>query len=62
MILESGHITSRIFGPDRKQFALKLDSGHGFDVPTATPGAAVTRLLLRLTKYGHQRNIAVTKD
>ena len=55
MILESGHFASRIFGPDRPRITQKLDSGHGFDLPTATHDVAVTTLLDQLTKYGIQR-------
>jgi len=60
MILESSRTASRIFGPEAATFAPKLDSCHGFDLPTATPGTAVSKLPVRLTKYGHQRKTAVT--
>lgn len=60
MILESRLVASRIFGPEAACFAPKLDTGHGFDLPTATPGTAMSKLLVRLTKYGNQRKTAVT--
>jgi len=60
MILESRHVASRIFGPEATTFAPKLDSCHGFDLPTATKGMAVSKLPVRLTKYGNQRKTAVT--
>ena len=58
MILALG----RIFGPEWTSFTPKLDTSHGFDLPTATNGAAVTKLLVRLTKYGNQRKIAVARE
>ena len=62
MILKSGHFGSRIFGPDRPRMARKLDSGHGFGLPTATHDAPVTRLPFQLTKYGYQRPSAVARE
>ena len=62
MILESGGIAIRIYGPDRTSFASKLDSGHGFDLSTATLGAAVSRLLVQLTKYRNQRKTAAAGE
>jgi len=56
MILESEGFASRIFGPDRTGFTPKLDLGHGFDVPTATIAPPISKLLIRLTEYGNQRN------
>ncbi len=62
MILESAQAASRIFGPNRASFALKLDLGHGFDLPTATRAPPVSKLLARLTKYGNLRNTAVARE
>ena len=55
-------MTSRIFGPDRRRFPPKLDSCHGFRVPIATPATAVSKLLVRLTKYGHQRTNVFARE
>jgi PleD family two-component response regulator len=55
-------LTSRIFGPDRTRFTPKLDSGHGFQLPIATPATAVSKLLVRLTKYRHQRKIVFARE
>jgi len=60
MILESRLVASRICGPEAAGFAPKLDTCHGFDLPTATKDMAVSKLPVRLTKYGHQRKTAVT--
>jgi len=56
MILESGGIASRIFGFDQASFPPKVDSGHGFDISTATPAPPMSKLLSRSTEYGNQRN------
>lgn len=55
MILESDTIASRTFGTNRSGLPAKLEAGHGFGVPTATRGAAMSKLPYRLTKYGYQR-------
>ena len=60
--LESDGDASRIFGPKRASFASKLDSGHGFDVPTGTRASSQSKLLVRLTKYGYQRISAVARE
>jgi hypothetical protein len=48
MILESDGIASRIFGSDRTEIPLKLDSGHGFDLSSATQTPPIPKLPLRL--------------
>lgn len=53
---------SCIFGSDRSEFAPKHDSGHGFDLPSTTPAAPMSRLLVRLTKYGNHRVLADSRE
>jgi diguanylate cyclase (GGDEF)-like protein len=47
-----------LISPDRSEFSPKLDSGHGFDLPTTTQAAPLSKLLVRLTKYGNHREFA----